>query len=213
MVWTYSSAGSKMRSMRNHRPGRSIPRTVTEVEILLAGRDPGVTEGSKETHLGVSFTYVDFLTEFLDRGSQGKVTGIVGARDRQENERFLYPTRARPPHHPRSLQSRPPLLPAVPRRGRDRSLRRLGGGDHLRNYPKTLSSPGFYGGYTPFSDSYYGRISTAGRSRSYILRDEGDARHLAQSLLKRRASACAASGSRTASASAPTPRGWAGVGW
>ena len=24
------------------------------------------------------------------------------------------------------------------------------------NYPKTLSSPGFYGGYTPFSDSYEG---------------------------------------------------------
>ena len=27
----------------------------------------------------------------------------------------------------------------------------------LSNYPKTLSSPGFYGGYTPFSDSYLGR--------------------------------------------------------
>jgi hypothetical protein len=27
-------------------------------------------------------------------------------------------------------------------------------GDPLSNYPKTLSSPGFYGGYTPFSDSY-----------------------------------------------------------
>src|SRR5208337_75868 len=26
--------------------------------------------------------------------------------------------------------------------------------DPLSNYPKTLSSPGFYGGYTPFSDSY-----------------------------------------------------------
>ena len=24
----------------------------------------------------------------------------------------------------------------------------------VSNYPKTLSSPGFYGGYTPFSDSY-----------------------------------------------------------
>ena len=24
----------------------------------------------------------------------------------------------------------------------------------LSSYPKTLSSPGFYGGYTPFSDSY-----------------------------------------------------------
>ena len=29
---------------------------------------------------------------------------------------------------------------------------------HLSNYPKTLSSPGFYGGYTPFSDSYLGAI-------------------------------------------------------
>jgi len=26
--------------------------------------------------------------------------------------------------------------------------------EFLGNYPKTLSSPGFYGGYTPFSDSY-----------------------------------------------------------
>ena len=34
-----------------------------------------------------------------------------------------------------------------------------------------------------------GRIGTAGRSRSYVLRDEGGARHLAQSILKRRASA------------------------
>jgi len=35
----------------------------------------------------------------------------------------------------------------------------------------------------------YGRIGTAGRSRSYVLRDEEEARHLAQSILKRRASA------------------------
>ena len=35
----------------------------------------------------------------------------------------------------------------------------------------------------------YGRIGTAGRSRSYVLRDEGEARQLAQSILKRRASA------------------------
>ena len=27
----------------------------------------------------------------------------------------------------------------------------------LRNYPKTFSSPGFYGGYTPISDSYSGK--------------------------------------------------------
>ena len=27
----------------------------------------------------------------------------------------------------------------------------------LGNYPKTLSSSGFYGGYTPFSDSYLSR--------------------------------------------------------
>ena len=33
----------------------------------------------------------------------------------------------------------------------------------------------------------YGRIGTAGRCRSYVLRDEGEARHLAQSILKRRA--------------------------
>jgi len=30
--------------------------------------------------------------------------------------------------------------------------------DDLSNYPKTLSSPGFYGGYTPFSDSYLSRF-------------------------------------------------------
>jgi hypothetical protein len=35
----------------------------------------------------------------------------------------------------------------------------------------------------------YGRIGAAGRSRCYVLRDEGEARHLAQSILKRRASA------------------------
>ena len=35
----------------------------------------------------------------------------------------------------------------------------------------------------------YGRIGTAGRSRSYVVRDEGEARHLARSILKRRASA------------------------
>ena len=35
----------------------------------------------------------------------------------------------------------------------------------------------------------YGRIGTAGRSRSYVLRDEEEARHLAQSILKRRATA------------------------
>jgi hypothetical protein len=29
----------------------------------------------------------------------------------------------------------------------------------LSNYPRTLSSPGFYGGYTPFSDSYLGSIA------------------------------------------------------
>ena len=35
----------------------------------------------------------------------------------------------------------------------------------------------------------YGRIGTAGRSRCFVVRDEGEARHLAQSILKRRASA------------------------
>ena len=35
----------------------------------------------------------------------------------------------------------------------------------------------------------YGRIGTAGRSRSYVLRDEEEARHLAQSILQRRATA------------------------
>jgi hypothetical protein len=35
----------------------------------------------------------------------------------------------------------------------------------------------------------YGRIRTAGRSRSYVVRDEGEARHLARSILKRQATA------------------------
>ena len=55
------------------------------------------------------------------------------------------------------------------------------------------------------------RIGTAGRSRSYVLRDEGEARHLAQSILKRRASARDGSGSGTASASSSTPRGGQGL--
>ena len=55
----------------------------------------------------------------------------------------------------------------------------------------------------------YGRIGTAGRSRSYVVRDEEEARHLARSILKRRASAHA-SGSRIASASSSIPRGGPG---
>ena len=39
----------------------------------------------------------------------------------------------------------------------------------------------------------YGRIGTAGRSRSYVLRDEEEAWHLAQSILKCRATAPRAS--------------------
>jgi hypothetical protein len=35
----------------------------------------------------------------------------------------------------------------------------------------------------------YGRIGTARRSQSFVVRDEGEARHLARSILKRRASA------------------------
>ena len=35
----------------------------------------------------------------------------------------------------------------------------------------------------------YGRIGTVGRTRSYVVRDEAQARHLAQSILKRRATA------------------------
>jgi hypothetical protein len=35
----------------------------------------------------------------------------------------------------------------------------------------------------------YGRIGTVGRSRCFVVRDEGEARRLAQSILKRRATA------------------------
>ena len=46
----------------------------------------------------------------------------------------------------------------------------------------------------------YGRIGTAGHSRSYALRDEAEARHLTQDILKHRLRRDA-SASRTASAS------------
>ena len=46
------------------------------------------------------------------------------------------------PDHVHMLSSIPPKFPVSKVFG------------HISNYPKTLSSPGFYGGYTPFSDSY-----------------------------------------------------------
>ena len=43
--------------------------------------------------------------------------------------------------------------------------------NRLSNYPKTLSSPGFYGGYTPFSDSYLAILRTGRHdSKSRILK-------------------------------------------
>ena len=54
------------------------------------------------------------------------------------------------------------------------------------------------------------RIGTAGRSRSYVLRDEGEARHLAQSILKRRASAPRRIGVGYRIRELIDPAGWAG---
>jgi len=54
------------------------------------------------------------------------------------------------------------------------------------------------------------RIGTAGRSRSYVLRDEGEARHLAQSILKRRASAPRRIGVGYRIRELIDPQGWAG---
>ena len=97
------------------------------------------------------------------------------------------PCSARLPHQPRSPQSRPPLLAPVPRRGRDRPLRRLGDGDH------------------------YARIGTAGRSRCYAVRDEGEAQHLARSILQRRAGAPRRIGVAYRIRELIDPQGWAGV--
>ena len=57
----------------------------------------------------------------------------------------------------------------------------------------------------------YGRIGTAGRSRSYVVRDEGEARHLAQSILKRRATAPRRIGVAYRVRELIDPEGWAGA--
>ena len=60
----------------------------------------------------------------------------------------------------------------------------------------------------------YGRIGTVGRSRSYVVRDEAEARRLVRRILKRRTTAPphhAASGSPTASSSSSTPPGGSGL--
>jgi len=56
----------------------------------------------------------------------------------------------------------------------------------------------------------YGRIGTAGRSRSYVVRDEDEARHLAQSILKRRATAPRRIGVAYRIRELIDPEGWAG---
>ena len=56
----------------------------------------------------------------------------------------------------------------------------------------------------------YGRIGIAGRSRSYVVRDEGEARRLAQSILKRRASAPRRIGVAYRIRELIDPAGWAG---
>lgn len=56
----------------------------------------------------------------------------------------------------------------------------------------------------------YGRIGTAGHSRSYVLRDEEEARHLAQSILKRRAGAPRRIGVAYLVRELIDPLGWAG---
>jgi len=53
----------------------------------------------------------------------------------------------------------------------------------------------------------YGRIGTAGRSRCYVVRDEEEARHLAQSILKRRATAPRRIGGRVPHPRADRSRG------
>jgi hypothetical protein len=55
----------------------------------------------------------------------------------------------------------------------------------------------------------YGRIGTVGRSRSSVVRDEGEARHLAGSILKRRASAPRRLGVAYRIRELIDPEGWA----
>jgi len=57
----------------------------------------------------------------------------------------------------------------------------------------------------------YGRIGTAGRSPSYVLRDEEEAWHLAQSILKRRVSAPRRIGVAYRIRELIDPKGWVGV--
>src|SRR5512147_1852288 len=57
----------------------------------------------------------------------------------------------------------------------------------------------------------YGRIGTAGRSRSFVVRDEDDARRLAQSILKRRATAPRRIGVAYRILELVDPGGWAGL--
>ena len=59
----------------------------------------------------------------------------------------------------------------------------------------------------------YGRIGTAGRSRSYVLRDEEEARHLIQTMLKRRATAPRRIGVAYRVRELIDPAGWAGSYW
>ncbi len=56
----------------------------------------------------------------------------------------------------------------------------------------------------------YGRIGTVGRSRSFVVRDQAEARHLAQSILKRRATAPRRIGVAYRILKLIDPAGWAG---
>ena len=56
----------------------------------------------------------------------------------------------------------------------------------------------------------YGRIGTAGRSRSFVVRDEDEARRLAQTILKRRATAPRRIGAAYRILELIDPAGWAG---
>jgi hypothetical protein len=56
----------------------------------------------------------------------------------------------------------------------------------------------------------YGRIGTVGRSRSFVVRDEAEARRLTQSLLKRRATAPRRLGVGYRIIELIDPAGWAG---
>ena len=139
-------------------------------------RDPGVTDLHaawplqserrlvKEPAAAYRFLNLDFFHGFLDHNTQGTRCAL-----KYQNKRtFSLP--------PPMLDFRIILEARNPARRCWRQYRVEAGTDLFGVWVVEIS---------------YGRIGTTGRSRCFVVRDEGEARHLARSILKRRASAAA----------------------